>query len=124
MSAQAITRARWYPGRLGLGSFIGAILLVELLNRLGLINRFIVPMPSEIVLAFPRVITEEQVLSRFLLTAGEAFAASVLVTVVGVAGGVLLYQFRLLRDATETWVAAVAAAPVVLIYPLFLVIFG
>src|SRR5206468_1865425 len=70
------------------------------------------------------VITEEQVLSRFLLTAGEAFAASVLVTVVGVAGGVLLHQFRLLRAATETWVAAVAAAPIVLIYPLFLVIFG
>jgi NitT/TauT family transport system permease protein len=124
MSAQAITRARWFPPVLGLGSFIGAILLVELLIRVGLINRFIVPMPSEIVLAFPRVITEEHVLSRFLLTAGEALAASVLVTIAGVAGGVLLHQFRLLRDATETWVAAVAAAPIVLIYPLFLVIFG
>ena len=36
----------------------------------------------------------------------------------------LLYQFRLLRAATETWVAAIAAAPLVLIYPLYLVIFG
>src|SRR5262249_35485670 len=124
MTAQAITRARWFPAVLGIGSFAAAILLVELLIRLGLINRFIVPMPSEILRAFPRVIVEEHVLWRFLLTAAEAFSASILVTVFGVAGGVLLYQFRLLRDATETWVAAIAAAPLVLIYPLYLVIFG
>ena len=43
---------------------------------------------------------------------------------VGISAGVLLYQVRLLRMATETWVAAFAAAPTVLLYPLFLVIFG
>ena len=124
MSAQAITKARWFPGVLGIGSFVGAVLLVELLIRVGLVNRFIVPLPSDIVLAFPRVIVEEHVFSRFLLTAAEAFSASILVTIFGIAGGVLLYQYRLLREATETWVAAVAAAPLVLIYPLYLVIFG
>jgi NitT/TauT family transport system permease protein len=124
MTAQAITKTRWFPGVLGIGSFVAAVLLVELLIRVGLINRFIVPLPSDIVLAFPRVIIEEDVLSRFLLTAAEAFSASILVTIFGVAGGVLLYQYRLLREATETWVAAVAAAPLVLIYPLYLVIFG
>ena len=36
----------------------------------------------------------------------------------------LLYRYHLLRLATETWVAAVAAAPLVLMYPLYLVIFG
>ena len=60
----------------------------NLLIRVGVINRFIVPMPSDIIAAFPRVIVEEDVLSRFLLTAGEAFSASILVTVFGVAGGV------------------------------------
>jgi len=124
MTAQAIARARWFPGVLGFGSFIAAVLLIELLIRLGLINRFIVPLPSDIVMAFPRVIIDEHVFSRFLLTAAEAFSASILVTIFGVAGGVLLHQFRLLREATETWVAAVAAAPLVLIYPLYLVIFG
>jgi NitT/TauT family transport system permease protein len=63
-------------------------------------------------------------LSRFLLTATEALTASILVTFFGVAGGVILYHFRLLRAATETWIAAIAAAPLVLIYPLYLVIFG
>jgi NitT/TauT family transport system permease protein len=98
--------------------------LIEVLIRVGVINRFIVPMPSEIFMAFPRVVAEEHVLLRFRDTAIEAFSASILVTVFGVSGGVLLYQFRLLRAATETWVAAVAAAPLVLIYPLYLVIFG
>ena len=35
-----------------------------------------------------------------------------------------LEMFRLLREATLTWVGALAAAPIVLMYPLFLVIFG
>src|SRR5262249_47909757 len=74
--------------------------------------------------AFPRIIMEEHVVQRFLLTAAEAFAACIMVTVCGVLGGVLLHRHRLLRLATETWVAAVAAAPLVLMYPLYLVIFG
>jgi ABC-type nitrate/sulfonate/bicarbonate transport system permease component len=122
--AVAITRRRWFPGALGIGSFVGFIVLIEVLIRIGLINRFIVPMPSEILQSFPRIIREEDVLHRFLFTAGEAFSASILVTIVGVALGVLLHQYRLLREATETWVAAIAAAPLVLMYPLYLVIFG
>jgi NitT/TauT family transport system permease protein len=109
---------------LGFGSLAVFILLVEVLIRIGVINRFIVPMPSEIFMAFPRVVIEEDVVSRFMLTTAEAFAASILVSVFGVAGGMLLYHFRLLRLATETWVAAIAAAPLVLIYPLYLVVFG
>ena len=75
-----------------------------------MLNRFIVPMPSDIIAAFPRVIEEEQVLHRFVLTATEALSATILVTVLGVTGGVLLHRYLLLRQATETWVAAVAAA--------------
>jgi NitT/TauT family transport system permease protein len=124
MSAVALARTRCAPAALGLFSFVVIIGLVELLIRIGLINRFIVPMPSDIIAAFPRVVVEEHVLQRFLLTASEAFSASILVTIFGVAGGVLLHRYRLLRLATETWVAAVAAAPLVLMYPLYLVIFG
>src|SRR6266853_1926488 len=46
------------------------------------------------------------------------------VAIVGVAGGVVLHRYHLLRLATETWVAAIASAPLVLMYPLYLVIFG
>jgi ABC-type nitrate/sulfonate/bicarbonate transport system permease component len=48
----------------------------------------------------------------------------VLLTTVGVSIGLLLHRVRLLRLATETWIAAMASAPLVLMYPLFLVIFG
>jgi len=120
----ALAKTRFLPAALGIGSIAALIGLVETLIRLGLINRFIVPMPSEIFMAFPRIVVEENVLSRFTLTISEAFSASILVAIFGVAGGVLLHRFALLRQATETWVAAIAAAPLVLIYPLYLVIFG
>jgi NitT/TauT family transport system permease protein len=124
MSATALAKSRWFPAALGLGSVVVFVLVIEALIRGGLINRFIVPMPSEIAAAFPRIVAEEDVFGRFLLTSMESLAATVLVTAFGVAGGVLLYRYKLLRAATETWVAAVAAAPLVLIYPLYLVIFG
>jgi NitT/TauT family transport system permease protein len=108
----------------GLGSLAAFFLGVEILIRIGIINRFIVPPPSEIIGSFYRVIAEEHVFSRFLLTATECLTAGVMLTVFGVAGGVLMHRFRLLQQACETWVAAMASAPIVLMYPLFLVIFG
>src|SRR6266852_3243809 len=122
--AAALTKNRYVPITLGIGSFVVFVAVVEVLIRVNVINRYIVPMPSDVIAAFPRIIVEEDVLSRFLLTAGEAFSASILVTIFGIAGGVLLHRYHLLRLATETWVAAVAAAPLVLMYPLYLVIFG
>ena len=104
-----------------LGAFI---VLIEVLIKHGWINRFIVPLPSEIFGSFGRIIVEEDVPSRFLLTAGEALAASLLLTIVGISLGVLLHRVQLVRLATETWIAAMASAPLVLMYPLFLVIFG
>ena len=104
-----------------LGAFI---VLIEMLIKHGWINRFIVPLPSEIFGSFGRIIVEESVPSRFLLTAGEALAASLLLTIVGISLGVLLHRIQLVRLATETWIAAMASAPLVLMYPLFLVIFG
>jgi NitT/TauT family transport system permease protein len=119
-----LTKNRFFPATLGIGCLVVFILLVEILIRIDVINRFIVPKPTEIFAAVPRIIVEEDVLNRFLLTAGEAFSASILVTIFGVAGGVALHRFVILRRATETWVAAVASAPLVLMYPLYLVIFG
>ena len=82
------------------------------------------PLPSEIAISFERVIVEEHLFDRFLMTFKECFAAAILITVVGISLGALLHRFDLLRRATETWVAAAASAPTVLMYPLFLVIFG
>ena len=112
------------PRMLGFASLVAAILVVEALVRAGLINRFIVPLPSEILARFGVVVVEEDIPARFLLTAGEALAAGVMIVAVGLPLGLLLHRFGLLRQACESWVAALAAAPLVLLYPLFLVLFG
>jgi NitT/TauT family transport system permease protein len=116
--------AKLAPPVLGLATLALAIVIIQVLIEAGRINRFVVPLPTQVAASFGRVIAEENVLGRFLLTSGEALAAGVLLTVVGVGFGVLFYRFRLLRLACETWVAALASAPLVLMYPLFLVIFG
>jgi ABC-type nitrate/sulfonate/bicarbonate transport system permease component len=124
MAAVALKKSRSFPLLLGIGAFVAAIALVELLIRVGVINRFIVPLPSQIAASFERVIVEEDIPERFWLTLREAFWATVLLTIFGVGIGALLHRIRTLRLATETWVAAMASAPTVLMYPLFLVIFG
>jgi len=109
---------------LGAGTLVILAVLVEGLIRAGVVNRFVVPLPSQVLAAIPRVVAEESIAHRFWQTTQEALWASVLLVVVGVALGMLLYRFRMLRRACETWVAALASAPIVLMYPLFLVIFG
>jgi ABC-type nitrate/sulfonate/bicarbonate transport system permease component len=115
---------RWLPTAVGVSSIVFILAVVEGLIRVGLINRFIVPLPSEVIASFGRVIFEENILRRFLLTAWECLASGLLLTAFGVAIGVLLHQVKLFRLACETWVAAFASAPLVLAYPLFLVLFG
>ena len=124
MSPRSMIRREAVPFVFGAACLLALVTVLEALIRAGLINPFIVPKPSEILWSFERIILEEQVLPRFLLTCGEALAASLMLTVVGISLGVLLHRWRIVRLATETWVAAVASAPLVLMYPLFLVIFG
>ena len=123
MSAASAAR-RWLPSVVGFGTIVLILGAAEILIRIGAINRYIVPLPSEVVASFARVIVEEDILRRFLLTAWECLAAGVLLTVFGIAIGVLLHRVRLLRLACETWIGAMASAPLVLAYPLFLVLFG
>ena len=112
------------PVLVGLAVVIFFFLIAELLIQKGVINRFIVPPPSEVIGAFYDIVTKEHIVRRFFLTAGECLATGILITLVGVTTGVLMQRYKLLLQACETWVAALAAAPVVLAYPLFMVIFG
>ena len=108
---------------IGIVTVVALIGMVELAIRAGIVNRFIVPLPSEIIVAIPRIIVEENVLHRFWQTTQEVLWASLLLAGVGIPLGALLRRFRIVRLACETWVAR-RSAPVVLMYPLFLVVFG
>ena len=123
--SDAAARASPWPARaVGAGTVVAVVVLIEVLIRAGAINRFVVPLPSQVLTAVPRVVAEENVVARFWQTLQEMLWAALLLALVGVALGVLLHRVRLLRLACETWVGALAAAPIVLMYPLFLVIFG
>jgi NitT/TauT family transport system permease protein len=122
--ATSSNRARNGARLVGVTSTIAVIAVVEFLIRSGLSNQFVVPLPSQIIASIPRIIAEENVLKRFWQTTQEVLWASVLLALVGISLGVLFYRFRILRLACESWVGALAAAPIVLLYPLFLVIFG
>ncbi len=109
---------------LGLATLIAAGAALQALIVTDIISRYVVPPPTDVLAAFGRIIVDEHVLARFLLTSTETLAAGLLIVLVGVPLGFLLYHSRLLRRAFEPWVAAWAAAPLVLAYPLFLVLFG
>ena len=124
LSPGRLSRRDYAASCLGLGSFIAFLLVIEALIRLGLLNRFIIPPPSEIIASFGRLFLEENIVHRFFFTAGECLIAGVMVTICGIGIGVVMQRFNLLQRACETWVAAFASAPLVLTYPLFMVIFG
>jgi len=124
MTPKAWIASRGGARSVGALTTVAAILAVELLIRARVVNPFIVPLPSQILESLPRIVVEEHVLARFWQTTLEIGWASLLLALFGIGGGALLYRFRLLRAACETWVGALAAAPIVLMYPLFLVIFG
>lgn len=90
----------------------------------GWIDPFTVPPPADILAALPHLVSEEDLARRFATTFGEAFAAAFLAVAAGVPLGLLLHRSRLASRAFEPWVAAIAAAPLVLLYPLFLVLVG
>ena len=119
-----LTSSRAFARVVGVVTIVAIGALVELLARVGVINRFIVPLPSDVLLAIPRIVTEEHVPARFWQTSLEMLWAAVLLALVGVPLGVLLHRFATARVAFESWVGALAAAPIVLMYPLFLVVFG
>ena len=110
---------------LGVATLIAFLLLAEMLIRIGVINRFIVPPPSEIVGSFGRVIVEEHVLRPLpahrrrmpdrrrhdhrVRRRRRRADAPLQAAAAGHA-----------RPGSRRW----PSAPVVLMYPLFLVIFG
>lgn len=124
MTDTALRPSPWAARGVGIGSIVALVALIELLIRAGVVNRFVVPLPSDVFAAIPRIVAEENVVRRFVQTTQEMLWAALLLAAIGVTAGVALHRFRLLRLACESWIGAFAAAPIVLAYPLFLVIFG
>jgi NitT/TauT family transport system permease protein len=90
----------------------------------GFVSPLVAPAPSDIAASFPQLITDEGLIQRFLQTFAEALVSAGLAVIVGTAIGWWLHAKRWAGLAFESWVSSFAAAPLVLLYPLFLVFFG
>ena len=112
------------PILVGAGTIVLAFVALEVLLRVGLVNRYIVPLPSDVLLSLERVVVEEDVLDRMRETAYEVFVSGFFTILFGVPLGAALYRWPSLRRALVDWVGAMAGAPLVLAFPLFLVMFG
>jgi NitT/TauT family transport system permease protein len=90
----------------------------------GLVSPFMLAPPSAVATSILRLFAEDHLLRRFFATFGMCLAATGAAAAIGVPLGWLLYRKRLLGDAYEAWLGALFSAPLILLYPLFLVIFG
>jgi NitT/TauT family transport system permease protein len=112
------------PALIGIAT-LGVLLgLWQAVAALGLVSPLVAPAPSDIVIGFQSLIEDEGLIPRFFQTFAEALAAAGSAVIVGTAIGWWLHARRWAGLAYESWVASFAAAPLVLLYPLFLVFFG
>ncbi len=112
------------PVMVGLLGLVVFATTLELAVSAGLIMELVVPRPSDAILAFPEVNDEMDLVGNFLVTLGMTAAATGLALLVGIPFGYFLYRNPIFGTAYEGWLAAAFAAPTVLLYPLFLVLFG
>jgi NitT/TauT family transport system permease protein len=108
----------------GLAGLVVIVLIWHMIVAQEWVSAFIVPPPAEVWAAGFTLAKEERLLNSFLLTLGVSFAATAIATAIGVSGGWLLYRYRMLGVAYESWLGALFSAPLILFYPLFMVIFG
>ena len=108
----------------GIASVIVLLMIVQALSHYEIIDPYTVPSPLDAFGAISRIIAEEGAVQRMLETAREVVVAGLFTILIGVALGTLLFVASSVRHALQDWVAAFAGAPLVLAFPLFLVLFG
>jgi NitT/TauT family transport system permease protein len=108
----------------GLAGVATLLLGFEIAIRAGWISALIIAPPSSLPAAFAKLWEEGFILQPFALTVGQAFAATAAAAIVGIPWGYLLWRRPTLGAAYEPWIGAAFAAPTILLYPLFLVLFG
>lgn len=112
------------PLIVGLLGLLGLALVLELAVSQGLIKDFIVPRPSDAIMAVGQVHEDMNLIGNFFVTLGMTAASTLLALLIGIPFGYFLYRNARFGVAYEGWLAAAFAAPTVLLYPLFLVMFG
>jgi NitT/TauT family transport system permease protein len=124
VAAWARAHRRLAPILTGIATIAIFLAIWQACVALGWWSNLITPAPSTIAQGFGQLFADEGLVTSFLQTFGETSAAALLAVLAGVPIGLWLHRSRWAGRAYFNWVASIAAAPVVLLYPLFLVIFG
>lgn len=112
------------PPIYGLVGLATVVFILEVTVRYGWVSRWILPAPSEIGLAIWVMLTTGELTSAFLTTFGAIMVSVVLVAVCGLAIGYSHYRYPLFGKAYEGLLGSLFAVPLVLLFPVFLVMFG
>ena len=112
------------PFIVGLFGVLVCAVLLEQAVDLGWVLKFVVPRPTDAILSFPALQEDMDLVGNFFVTLGMTAAATALALMVGLPFGYFLYKREEYGRAYEGWLAALFATPIILLYPLFLVLFG
>ncbi len=113
----ALTGARVLLLLLGLGALEWAV-------KIQLINTFFVPPPSQVAQKLADDLRDAVIWRQIAITLGETAAAFVMAAAIGLCLGYLLWRYRVLGEAFDPILAGVFSSPIILLYPIFLVVFG
>jgi len=122
--AQTIARPWTSPTLGGITVVVALAAILQLSIDAGLVPDIVVARPLDALAAIGPLNRDMDLVGNFFLTFGMTFAAVALAIAIGVPLGYLLYRYDILGQAYESWLAAAFSAPIVLLYPLFLVIIG
>lgn len=111
------------PALAALAAFAVLCGVAEAAVAFGWVSPLALARPSHVIAAFANLLGGG-LLEAFLKTLGSTLVAIGIAVMVGIPAGFVLYLYPLLGRAYESWLAALFAAPLVLLYPLFLVLFG
>jgi NitT/TauT family transport system permease protein len=104
-------------------ALVVTVALLEVLSRAGFIPATVLPAPSAIAAGFAALAGDGNLVLPALVTFGEALAATLIGIVAGVPAGIALARSPSFGQAYQSWLGGLFAAPIVLLYPLFLVVF-
>lgn len=115
MTAEAWTR---------LAIIIGAVLLLEVLCRLAIIDPLTVIPPSAMAAALGRLLASGEITPQIARTFSNVVIAFMLSIAVGFSAGVVIHALPRLRRALDPFLASWYSIPVYVFYPLLIAIFG
>jgi NitT/TauT family transport system permease protein len=122
-----LSNRSFWPSRAGIVRtlvIVGAVGCLEVLCRIGAINRLTMIPPTEMAGALWQIVASGKFNADILFTVMNTGAAIALSVVGGFLVGAALHAFPRVRHAAEPLLSAYYAVPVFVFYPLLIVAFG